>query len=90
MLKVYAAEWCPHCKMTVQFLKDKKIQFEYLNIEKLPVETVREVVKANDGKDDDEWVVPTLEFNGHWRPGKVFDPDELKTDLEKMGVKFDK
>jgi len=90
MLKVYAVEWCPHCRMTVQFLRDKNVEFEYLDLERQPPDVVRAVVRANGGKEDDDWVVPTLENDGKWRPGKVFDPEELKKDLAEMGVKIER
>jgi len=45
-----------------------------------------EVVRVNGGED---WVVPTLEFNGKWRPGKVFNEMELDFDLRTMGVSLD-
>ncbi|OQA74269.1 MAG: Glutaredoxin [bacterium ADurb.Bin243] len=83
MLKVYAARWCPHCVRTVEYLKYNKIMFEYFEIEEQPDEIVNKVIAANGGED---WVVPTLEFNGQWREGKVFNEKELIADLKKMGV----
>jgi mycoredoxin len=83
MLNVYAAHWCPHCIKTVKFLKENNIDFNYVDIESQPEEVVQKVIEANGGQD---WVVPTLEFNGRWRPGKVFNAGELKRDLRMMGV----
>jgi len=83
MLKVYAASWCPHCRDTVEFLKAKGIPFEYFEIEEQPEDLVMKVVEVNGGED---WVVPTLEFNGAWRPGKVFDANALLEDLRKLGM----
>jgi len=83
MLNVYAAIWCPHCRKTVDFLKENKIEFNYINIEKSPDDVVKKVIEVNGG---DDWVVPTLEYNGKWRKGKVFNASELKKDLLKMGV----
>ena len=51
--------------------------------EEQPEEVVRKVVEVNGG---DDWVVPTLEYNGKWRPGKVFDAAELEADLRAWGV----
>lgn len=34
----------------------------------------------------DDWVVPTLEYNGKWRPGEVFNPEKLEKDLKNLGV----
>ncbi|MFC1799100.1 glutaredoxin family protein [Thermodesulfobacteriota bacterium] len=83
MLNVYAVEWCPHCLMTVDYLKENGIQFNYLDMESQPEDVEQKIVEINGGID---WVVPTLEYNGKWRKGKVFDADELRNDLVEMGV----
>lgn len=83
MLNIYAASWCPHCQKAVGFLKEKKIAFNYIDIEAQPDDVVAKVVEVNGGLD---WVVPTFEFNGKWRRGKIFDPQELTKDLVQMGV----
>ena len=83
MLKVYAWNVCPHCRRTVEWLKAHEVPYDYLEIEELPPEVVRKVVEVNGG---DDWVVPTLEYNGKWRPGKVFDAAELEADLRAWGV----
>lgn len=82
MLKVYSAFWCSHCIKTEKYLKENGIPFESVNIETAPKEIVDKVSEVNGG----EWVVPTLEFNGTWRKGKVFIEAELAADLKKMGV----
>ncbi|MDY0219896.1 MAG: glutaredoxin family protein [Desulfobacterium sp.] len=83
MLKIYSASWCPHCTKTVEYLKKNKIEFKYIEIEKQPDEAVKKVIQVNGG---DDWVVPTLEFNGKWRPGKIYNEFELYFDLKEMGV----
>lgn len=83
MLIVYSALWCPHCIKTEKYLKEKNIPFQSVNIETAPDDVVQQVVKANGGK---EWVVPTIEYLGRWRPGKVFRESELEKDLKEMGV----
>ncbi|MCG8637542.1 MAG: glutaredoxin family protein [Desulfobacterales bacterium] len=83
MLKVYSAHWCPHCMETIKYLEKNKIAFEVIEIEKQPDHIVQKVIDANGGED---WVIPTLELNGKWREGKVFNEAELKADLAAMGV----
>lgn len=83
MLNVYAAAWCPHCRQTVAYLADRQIDCNYIEIEEQSDEIIQQVIDANGGED---WVVPTLEYRGNWRPGKVFDPDVLESDLIEMGV----
>lgn len=83
MLKVYAAPWCPHCTLTAEYLKNNQIEFKYIEIEKQPKDIVDKIIEVNGGED---WVIPTLEYNGKWRKGKVFDQDELIADLKHLGV----
>jgi len=82
-VELFVTSWCPHCRKTVEFLKENKIAFNYIDIEAQPDDVVAKVVEVNGGFD---WVVPTFEFNGKWRKGKVFDPRELTKDLVEMGV----
>lgn len=56
---------------------------EALDIEKQPEDVVKKVVEVNGG---DDWVVPTMEYNGKWRPGQVFDAGKLEADLKAWGV----
>jgi mycoredoxin len=83
MLTVYSAPWCPQCRKTIDFLKEKNIPFHLVQIEEAPEEVVQKVVEVNGG---DDWVVPTLEFNGKWRPGQFFHEGRLLADLKEMGV----
>jgi len=84
MLNVYYTDWCPHCRKTVSFLKEKKIEFKIINMEKdVSPEQLKKVIEVNGG---DDWVVPTLEFKGKWREGKFFNPDQLLIELKQMGV----
>lgn len=83
MLKVFGAKWCPHCTDTVDYLKKNNVEFQYLDIESQPQTIVEQVVRANGG---DDWVIPTLEFRGRWREGKIFDELELHEDLKALGV----
>ena len=84
MLNVYAAKWCPHCTKTVEYLKNKQIEFEYIEIEEQPENIIQKIIEVNGG---DDWVVPTLEFKGKWRVGKVFNEMELSFDLKQLGVR---
>jgi mycoredoxin len=83
-LKVYAANWCSHCTQTVDYLKKNQIEFEYIEIEEQPQAVVQKIIEVNGG---DDWVVPTLEFEGKLRKGKIFNEIELNFDLKQLGVK---
>lgn len=82
-LKVYYWDICPHCHKTMDFLREAGIDFEALDIERQPPEVVKRVVDVNGGED---WVVPTLEYCGRWRPGQVFDKKKLEKDLREWGL----
>ena len=83
MLKVYGAQWCPHCVKTVNYLREHDIEFDYVNIDTIDPEMERKIIEVNGG---DDWVIPTLEFNGNWREGKKFNAKQLAKDLIKLGV----
>ena len=82
-LKVYYWSVCPHCHAAMEWLKRKGIPFEAIDIETAPQETVDEVIRVNGGED---WVVPTMEYNGKWRPGEVFDEARLESDMRAWGL----
>lgn len=83
MLKVYYWDVCPHCHASMDFLKSRRIKFEALDIEKQPKNIVDKVIEVNGG---DDWVVPTLEYKGKWRPGQIFDAKKLESDLRDWGL----
>jgi mycoredoxin len=83
MLNVYAAAWCPHCQRTVKYLEENDIRLNYIEIEEQSDDIIQKIVDVNGGLD---WVVPTLEYQGKWRPGKVFNAEMLESDLQEMGV----
>ncbi len=83
MLKVYAASWCPHCVKTVNFLKKHGIPYEYINMDIIDPVLEQKIIEINGG---DDWVIPTLEYNGKWCRGKKFNAKILQQDLKKLGV----
>jgi len=82
-LKVYYWTVCPHCRAAMAWLKEHGIPFEALDIEKQPDGVVQKVIAVNGG---DDWVVPTLEYRGKWRPGRIFQADEFERDLARWGI----
>ncbi len=83
MLNVYAAGWCPHCTRTIEFLKKHGIAFTYIEIESQPEAVIKKIIQVNGG---DDWVVPTLEYKGKWREGRLYDEMTLLSDLQTLGV----
>ncbi len=82
-LQVYAWSRCPHCRAAIQWLKDHNIPFNYHEIEEQPKEVLDKVIEVNGG---DDWVVPTLEYNGQWIPGEAFSSDRFEAHLKQLGV----
>jgi len=83
MLNVYALDGCPHCRRTIAYLKENRIDFVYHDMEQQTESIEKKIIEVNGGED---WVVPTIEYRGIWRRGKEFDARELKKDLIDMGV----
>ncbi len=83
MLKIYAASWCPHCVRAVNFLNEHNISYEYINMDTIDTVSEQKVIEVNGG---DDWIIPTLEYNGKWCRGKKFNAKILQQDLKKLGV----
>ena len=80
---VFALKVCPHCRAAVRWLDEHNIPFTYHEIEEQPPEMLQKVIEVNGGED---WVVPTLEYDGKWIPGEAFDADRFETHLKQLGV----
>jgi glutaredoxin len=75
-LTIYTTTWCPDCRRTKLFLKERGVEFREVDIEKDPsAEEI--VIKANDGKRK----VPTLEIGGRFFSCSPFDAEELAENL---------
>ena len=83
MLNIYTLKECPHSRKTIVFLEENGIEFVNFDMNEQPDHVVQKIIEVNGGED---WVVPTLEFDGRWRKGKTFDAQELKKDLLDLGV----
>ena len=82
-LVVYGWKVCPHCHQTVAWLRERNIPFEYREIEEQLPEVIQQVIAVNGG---DDWVAPTLEHEGRWRAGEVFQADRLERQLRDWGL----
>jgi glutaredoxin len=75
-LTMYTTTWCPDCRRTKLFLRERGVEFREIDIEKDPsAEEI--VIKANDGKRK----VPTLEIGGRFFSCSPFDAEELAENL---------
>lgn len=73
---IYTTTWCPDCRYTKSFFRERGIAYREVNIEE--DEAAREIViKANNGL----CKVPTLEVGGRFFACSPFDPEELAEEL---------
>ena len=73
---MYTTQWCPDCRRTKSFLKERGVAFREVNIDE--DESAEEIViRANDGKRK----VPTLEAGGRFFACTPFDPEQLAAEL---------
>lgn len=83
MLKVYGWKPCPHCHKAVDWLSENSVPFEYIEVEEQSEELVQKIIDVNGG---DDWVVPTLEYNGQWQAGRAFNAQEFEALLREWKI----
>ena len=76
-VKVYSTKFCVYCKMAKEFLKDKKIPFEEVNVQEnqeAARQMIREAVKNGNGnlQDDLQQAMKSFLFNRTRRRPMVF------------------
>jgi len=69
-VRVFSTTWCVYCKMAKEFLKQKNVKFEDINIEENP-EKAKEMVKLSG-----QTAVPVIDVEGEIIVG--FDKERLK------------
>ena len=65
-IKVYGALWCPDCRRTLRFLKERQIQFEWVDLEEHPEEKAV-VRRRNAGME----VIPTAHLRRRLLPRRA-------------------
>ncbi|MBW2999277.1 glutathione S-transferase N-terminal domain-containing protein [Candidatus Woesearchaeota archaeon] len=75
-VKVYSTPPCPYCKMAKEFLKEKGVEFDEIDVS-ADQEAAKEMV-AKSG----HMGVPQIEINGKMIVG--FNREALEAELEKM------
>jgi glutaredoxin-like YruB-family protein len=78
-VRVYSTPECPYCKMVKEFLKEKGVEFEDIDIS-YDEEAVKELFQKS-GRFD----VPQIEINGKMILG--FDKEALEKELENSQIK---
>ena len=74
--RLYTTSWCPDCRYAKQFLRERGISFEEINVDEDP-QAEELILRVNDGLRK----VPTIEFDGRYFACSPFDPEELAEGL---------
>lgn len=75
-ITIYSTAWCPDCRRAKNFLKERGVLFEEVNIEE--DDAAEEIVrKANQGKRR----VPTLKVGEHFIACSPFSAEKLAREL---------
>jgi mycoredoxin len=76
-ITIYSTQWCPDCRRTKTFLKERGVEFREVNIEE--DETGEAIVlQANNGKRK----VPTLKVGERYFSCSPFDAQQLADELK--------
>lgn len=75
-IKVYSTPTCPYCKMTKEFLKEKGVEFEDIDVS-VNREAAMEMVEKSG-----QMAVPQIEINGKFIIG--FDRKALEREIKNV------
>jgi mycoredoxin len=76
-IRVYSTRWCADCRWTKQFLRERGIPFEEINVDE-DADAEELVLRVNEGRRK----VPTLEVAGRYFACSPFDPEQLAAELK--------
>jgi glutaredoxin-like YruB-family protein len=76
-IKVYSTKTCPWCVRLKEFLKEKGVQFEEIDVS-VDQEAAKEMMEKSG-----QMGVPQIEINGKMIVG--FDKEKIEEELEKAG-----
>lgn len=74
---IYGTSWCGDCRRTMQFLRERGIAFQEINIDHTPSAEAL-VLRVNNGRRK----VPTIEIEGRFFACSPFDPYQLASELK--------
>jgi mycoredoxin len=70
--RLYTTSWCPDCRYAKQFLRERGVPYEEINVDEDP-EAEELILRVNDGLRK----VPTIELDGRYFVCSPFDPEQL-------------
>lgn len=74
---IYGTRWCCDCRRAKQFLKERGVKFQEINIDEAP-DAEELVLRVNNGRRK----VPTIEIAGRYFACSPFDPYKLAEELK--------
>jgi mycoredoxin len=74
--RLYTTSWCADCRYAKQFLRERGIAFEEINVDEDP-DAEELLLRVNDGLRK----VPTIELDGRYFACSPFDPERLATEF---------
>jgi len=77
LITIYSTAWCPDCWRAKNFLKQRGVEFQEVNIDEDP-EGEEIVLRANNGKQK----VPTLKVGERYFACSPFDAQQLADELQ--------
>ncbi len=75
-VKMYSTTWCGDCRRAKQFIRERGVTIEEVNIDEQP-EAEELVLRVNNGRRK----VPTIETEGRYFACSPFDPYRLAEEL---------
>lgn len=76
IIRLYTTTWCPDCRYTKQFLRERGVSYEEINVDEEP-DAEELVLRVNSGRRK----VPTIEVGGRFFACSPFDPEQLAAEL---------
>jgi mycoredoxin len=74
--RMYTTSWCSDCRYAKQFLRERGISFQEINVDEDP-EAEDLILRVNDGRRK----VPTIEIDGRYFACSPFDPEQLANEF---------
>ena len=76
-VRMYTTSWCPDCTEAKQFLRERGIAYDEINVDEDP-DAEELILRVNDGRRK----VPTIEVEGRYFACSPFDPEQLAAELK--------
>jgi mycoredoxin len=75
-ITLFITDWCEDCRLAMQFLRERGVEFEEINIDEEP-DAEDLVLQVNQGRRK----VPTIQAGGRFFACSPFDPEQLCAEL---------